>query len=89
MRKFIAACIIGLGCLTTTAAPTLADSFSITIGDRGYRPAGHPYRPGYHRYHRPHYRQYSRHHYRPHCKVRRVEYRHHGRWVTKTTRVCR
>ncbi|TWF56405.1 hypothetical protein [Neorhizobium alkalisoli] len=83
MKKFIAACIIGLGCLGTTAAPVLAESYTVTVSDHGYRPhSRHHERDRWERrHHRPHYRTV--------CRTKTVKYRHHGRWVSKTTRVCR
>lgn len=83
MKKFIAACIVGLACLTTTAAPSLADSVRVTVSD-GYGPRG------WDRHHRPAYRHHQhRPRYSQACRTKTVKYRHHGRWVTKTTRVCR
>lgn len=83
MKKFIAACIVGLACLTTSAAPSLAHNVRITVSDNHYRGWDQ-------RHHHPSYRQ---HHHRgrhwERCRTKTEKYRHHGRWVTKTTRICR
>ncbi|BCH54222.1 hypothetical protein ACQZ61_12265 [Agrobacterium vitis] len=90
MKKFLVACLIGLGSITATAAPSLADDVRVMVYDRGYHPDRHYGRDEY-RPHRPHHRNFERRHhaYRDNCRTKKVKFRHHGRWVYKTTTVCR
>ena len=86
MKKILVACLLALSGLAATAAPSFADSITITTGN-GYYPHHR-----YHDYYRPGYRPYHRWHhpaYRHGCRTKTVKYYHHGRWVRKTTRVCR
>ncbi|MBB4007849.1 hypothetical protein [Allorhizobium taibaishanense] len=87
MKKFLVACLIGMASITATAAPSLADDVRVMVYDRGHHPDRYYGRDNYRR---DHYRGFEgRRHYRERCRTKRVQYRHHGRWVSRTTTVCR
>lgn len=91
MEKFIVAGLMAIGCLTMTAAPSMAQS--VIISERGVHVD---------RYERHHDRRYYRHHDRRYwghervrhfrgerCRTTKMKYRHHGRWVIEKRTVCR
>ncbi|MDQ0453695.1 hypothetical protein [Rhizobium paknamense] len=83
MKKFIVACLIGLGSFAATAAPSAAQGASVTvIQDGGYR-----HGPDWRRDH--HDRRDWRRHHRPRCFTKVVRTRHHGEVIIRKTRVCR
>ncbi|QFY59018.1 hypothetical protein FZ934_00270 [Rhizobium grahamii] len=85
MRKLITAAVIAIGSLAATAAPSFADSFSVTVGQPGYH--HRPYYGHSDRYY--HSRDWYRHRpVRYDCRTKTVRYHEHGRVVTRTTRVC-
>ncbi|MBB4954100.1 hypothetical protein H4S14_002162 [Agrobacterium vitis] len=84
MKKFLVAGLIALGCITATAAPSMAQSSMVVISDRGHYPD---------RFERHHDRRFYRHervrHYRDHCRTKTIKYRHHGRLIVEKRTVCR
>ncbi|THF52161.1 hypothetical protein [Allorhizobium terrae] len=89
MKKIIVAGLIAIGCLTATAAPSLAQSATVVISDRGYYP--HRHHDRFERYHdrRFYGRERVRHFRGERCRTSTVKFRHHGRWVVERRTVCR
>ncbi|MGG7518660.1 hypothetical protein ACQ3G6_12295 [Allorhizobium undicola] len=83
MKKFIAACLIGLGCIAATAAPSAAQGVSVTVSDGQYYRHGPAYRHHHHEERRA-WRQT-----RTRCWTKTERYRHRGEVVIRKTRVCR
>ena len=73
MKNLIMASVIALASTLPFAAPSSAASVTVTTVDRVN--------------HRSDHRVMHRH--RPHCIVKKVKVRSHGRVVIKTTKVCR
>lgn len=81
MKKIIVAAMLALGSLAATAAPSMADT--VIIRD-GYGPR-HDYRP----WHHPRGWERAREVRRHSCRTKTVRVYRDGRYITKTTRVCR
>jgi hypothetical protein len=87
MKKIIVAGLIAIGCMTMTAAPSMAQGGPIIISERGH----HSERD---RFERRHHREMRRHervrHFRgERCRTKVVKYRHHGRLIVEKRTFCR
>jgi hypothetical protein len=82
MKKFLVAGLIALGCITMTAAPSMAQDYPMTRSDRGYHQDRYDGRGEY----RHHPRRFDR---RERCRTRTIKYRHHGHWVIEKRTFCR
>jgi hypothetical protein len=81
MKKFLVAGLIAIGCITMTAAPSMAQGGPMMY-ERGYHSDRYYGRSEYR--HHPH--RFDR---RERCRTRTVKYRHHGHWVIEKRTICR
>ncbi len=78
MKNFVLSCVIAASSLFTVAAPSYADTVTITTTQRSMD-----------RHYRDEYRPRAYHRVKRDCFVKKVRSHHHGRVVIKETRVCR
>lgn len=91
MKKIIVAGLIAIGCITATAAPSMAQGAMVVISDRGYHSDRYERRHDrFERYHdrRFYGRERVRHFRGERCRTSTVKFRHHGRWVVEKRTVC-